>query len=96
MPRRVALLAPFPMIRSPVEVMGESALNAAVAVVCPVPPLAIGSVPTTPLVSGRPVALVSVTLEGVPRAGVTSVGLVERTTLPLPVVARLPRTLPLL
>ena len=35
---RVALLVPFPMIRSPVEVIGDSALNAADAVVWPVPP----------------------------------------------------------
>jgi hypothetical protein len=49
-----ALLVPFPTIRSPVEVIGDSALNALVAVVCPVPPLAILSVPpsvTTPLVA---------------------------------------------
>ena len=36
--------------------------------VVPVPPLAIGSVPVTPVVKGRPVALVSVTLVGVPSA----------------------------
>jgi len=35
---------------------------------------------------GRPVALVSVTDDGVPSAGVTSVGLVARTMLPEPVV----------
>ena len=35
-------MVPFPMIRSPVEVIGDSALNAADADVCPVPPLAIG------------------------------------------------------
>ena len=33
---------PLPMIRSPVVVTGDKALNAADAVVCPVPPLAIG------------------------------------------------------
>ena len=38
----VALLVPFPMIRSPVLVMGDKALNAAAAVVWPVPPLRIG------------------------------------------------------
>lgn len=42
---RVALLVPLPIIKSPVEVMGERALNAADAVVCPVPPLAIFNVP---------------------------------------------------
>jgi hypothetical protein len=44
-----------------------------------VPPLAIGSVPVTPVVRGKPVAFVSVTDVGVPRTGVTSVGLVENT-----------------
>jgi hypothetical protein len=41
--------------------------------------------PDTPVLIGRPVALVRVADEGVPRAGVTSVGEVERTLLPLPV-----------
>ena len=50
-----------------------------------VPPLAIGRVPVTPVVNGRPVALVRMALAGVPRAGVTSVGLVDKTTLPVPV-----------
>jgi hypothetical protein len=44
--------------------------------VMPVPPLATGSVPVTPVVSGRPVQLVNTPLEGVPNAGVTRVGLV--------------------
>ena len=38
----MALLVPFPMIRSPVLVMGDRALNAAPEAVAPVPPLAIG------------------------------------------------------
>lgn len=38
----VALLVPFPMIRSPVLMMGDKALNAALVVVWPVPPLATG------------------------------------------------------
>ena len=38
----VALLVPLPMIKSPVVVTGDKALNAALAVVSPVPPLAIG------------------------------------------------------
>ena len=45
--------------------------------VVPVPPLATGSVPVTPVVRGRPVALVRTAAEGVPRAGVVSVGLVS-------------------
>jgi hypothetical protein len=52
-----------------------------------VPPLAIGRVPVTPVVSGKPVALVNVPLVGVPSIGVTSVGLVARTTEPVPVSA---------
>ena len=46
-----------------------------------------------PVVSGRPVALVSVTLVGVPKTGVVSVGLVDITTLPVPVMALLTRFL---
>ncbi len=53
--------------------------------VIPVPPLATGKVPVTPVVSGKPVALVRVADEGVPNAGVTSVGLLDRTLLPVPV-----------
>jgi hypothetical protein len=48
-----------------------------VEVVTPVPPLATGRVPVTPVVSGSPVALVRTPDAGVPRAGVVSVGLVR-------------------
>jgi len=41
--------------------------------------------PLTPVLIGRPVALVSVAADGVPRLGVTSVGLVANTSEPLPV-----------
>ena len=41
-----------------------------VEVVVPVPPLPTGRVPVTPVLSGRPVPFVRVTLEGVPRLGV--------------------------
>ena len=51
----------------------------------PVPPLAAGKVPVTPEVKGRPVKLVATPLAGVPSAGVTSVGLFDRTKLPVPV-----------
>lgn len=51
----------------------------------PVPPLAIGSVPVTPVVRGKPVAFVKVPDVGVPKIGVTSVGLMDSTTLPVPV-----------
>ena len=40
----------------------------AVRVAEPVPPLATGSVPVTPVVRGKPVALVKVPLDGVPKA----------------------------
>lgn len=50
-----------------------------------VPPLAIGSTPVTPVVKGRPVALVSTAADGVPSAGVTRVGDVENTAEPEPV-----------
>jgi hypothetical protein len=41
--------------------------------------------PLTPVLMGKPVALVKVALEGVPRAGVISVGLVANTADPVPV-----------
>jgi len=41
--------------------------------------------PLTPVEIGSPVQLVSVPLEGVPRIGVTSVGLVAKTFAPVPV-----------
>jgi hypothetical protein len=44
MGRLVALFTPLPTMRSPVAVMGDSALNAAEADVCPVPPFAIAIV----------------------------------------------------
>ena len=47
--------------------------------------MAIGKVPVTPVVSGKPVALVSVALVGVPSIGVTKVGEVANTLAPLPV-----------
>jgi hypothetical protein len=52
--------------------------------------LATGRVPVTPVDKGRPVPLVRVTEVGVPRTGVTSVGEVERTLLPEPVLAVTP------
>ena len=53
--------------------------------VTPVPPLATGKVPVTPVVIGRPVQLVNTPEAGVPRAGVTRVGEVLKTVLPVPV-----------
>lgn len=54
-------------------------------VACPVPPLATGKIPVTPVVSGSPVPLVSTTALGVPSAGVVSVGEVPKTKAPDPV-----------
>jgi hypothetical protein len=56
-----------------------------VDVVTPVPPFNTGSVPVTPVVSGKPVALVRTTADGVPKAGVINVGLLFNTTDPVPV-----------
>ena len=56
-----------------------------VEVVTPVPPLATGSVPVTPVVKGKPVTFVMVPDAGVPSAGVTKVGELDRTLLPDPV-----------
>ena len=47
--------------------------------------MATGKVPVTPVDKGKPVALVKVPLEGVPRAGVTKVGLLANTKAPEPV-----------
>ena len=52
--------------------------------------LVTGRLPVTPVVSGKPVALVRVPLAGVPSAGVTRVGLVDSTTLPVPVLVTTP------
>jgi len=60
-----------------------------------VPPLAKGNIPVTPVVRGRPVPLVSTTAEGVPSAGVIRVGLVFKTTLPVPVVVAAEIAVPL-
>ena len=45
--RRVELFVPLPIIRSPVVVTGDRALKPAAAVVWPVPPLAMATVPVT-------------------------------------------------
>ena len=55
----------------------STVLPVPVDVVTPVPPLATGSVPVTPVVKGSPVTLVITPLAGVPNAGVVSVGLVS-------------------
>jgi hypothetical protein len=51
----------------------------------PEPPLAIGKIPVTPVVKGKPVVLVKTPEVGVPRRGVIRVGEVLNTTEPVPV-----------
>ena len=58
-----------------------------VEVVTPVPPLATGSVPVTPVVSGRPVALVNVPELGVPKAPPYTTGAPAEPTLTARAVA---------
>ena len=53
----MALFTPLPRIRSPVLVTGDKALNAAPAVVWPVPPLRIGSVPVTCVARSTPLSV---------------------------------------
>ena len=52
--------------------------------------MAIGKVPVTPVVKGRPVRLVATPEVGVPNSGVTNVGEVLRTTEPVPVLVPTP------
>ena len=49
------------------------------------PPFATGNAPVTPVVSGKPVHEVSVPDAGVPRIGVTNVGVLANTFAPVPV-----------
>ena len=58
-------------------VIGERASKAPALVVAPVPPLANGKVPVTPVVNGNPVAFVKVPEAGVPNTGAVKVGLVK-------------------
>lgn len=92
----VVIGSPVPLVRTAadgvpnagVTSVGEvdrTTLPVPVDEVTPVPPFATGSVPVTPVVSGSPVRLVATPDDGVPKTGVTSVGDVERTTLPVPV-----------
>ena len=49
----------------------------------PVPPLATGNVPVTPVVRGKPVRLVATPDAGVPRTGATSVNAVPLVVAPV-------------
>ena len=71
--------------RLPPNVVAPKLVRAVAAVDAAEPPLAIGRMPVTPVVSGKPVAFVRVPDVGVPKIGVTSVGLVDKTVLPVPV-----------
>ena len=83
-PDALVMLTPEPAVNvvrvKPVPLPMSNAPLAGV-LVKPVPPLAIGNVPVTPVVRGKPVALVSVADCGVPRIGVTKVGDVLNTKL---------------
>lgn len=81
-------MTPLPMIKSPVEVTGESALKAADAVVWPVPPLAIATVPVTFPAVVAVVALVAV--DALPVKAPTNVVDVTEVR-PAIVVAELPK-----
>ena len=91
-----ALATPVQLVRTPdagvpkagVTRVGEVPNTLAplpVLVVTPVPPLATGNVPVTPVVKGSPVQLVNTPLVGVPNNGVTKVGDVAKALAPLPV-----------
>ena len=64
------------------------AVKASAAVVEPVPPLAIGKVPVTPVVNGKPVAFVNTPEAGVPKAGAVKV-LFDKVSVPAK-VAKVP------
>jgi hypothetical protein len=81
-----ALVHAVPLLVSTLPlVLGATAVTAlvplpmrtafAVSVAAPVPPLATGNVPVTPVVRDNPVTLVITPDAGVPSAGVVSVGL---------------------
>ena len=63
----------------------RTTLPVPVEIVTPVPPRATESVPVVPATIGKPVALVNVAKDGVPRFGVVRIGLVLRVTEPEPV-----------
>jgi hypothetical protein len=68
-----------------VGLVDSTLLPEPVEVVTPVPPRNTGKVLIVPASIGRPVAFVNVPEAGVPKIGVTRVGLVDRTVLPEPV-----------
>lgn len=92
----VVIGKPVQLVKTPAEgvpmfgvvnagLVDKTLLPEPVLVVTPVPPLATGSVPVTPVVTGKPVQFVSTPADGVPMLGVVNAGLVERTLFPEPV-----------
>ena len=92
----VVIGKPVQLVKTPAEgvpifgvvnagLVDKTLLPEPVDAVTPVPPLATGKVPVTPVVIGNPVQLVKTPAEGVPMFGVVNAGLVERTLLPEPV-----------
>jgi hypothetical protein len=77
---------------SKVGVLDNTLAPLPVEVVTPVPPLATGRVPVTPVVRGKPVQLVSVPEVGVPKLGVTKVGLACNEVTPVLEIATSPVT----
>jgi hypothetical protein len=87
-----ATLKPEPLARTIVynevaslKAVPDIAVTLVRKVEVPVPPFAIGNTPVTPVVKGKPVALVKTAAEGVPKFGVVRVGLVANTKDPEPV-----------
>jgi len=74
----VVLVNPVPLPMSKAPFAG--------VVVKPVPPLAIGNVPVTPVERGNPVAFVNVPEAGVPSTGAVNVGEPENDNTPLPLL----------
>jgi len=66
-----------------------------VDVVTPVPPFNTGKVPVMPVVAGKPVQFVNVPEVGVPKMGLTNVGVFANTTPPVPVAAEVEPVPPL-
>jgi len=92
----VVIGKPVQLVKTPAEgvpmfgvvnagLVDKTLLPEPVLVVTPVPPLATGSVPVTPVVTGKPVQFVSTPADGVPMFGVVNAGLVDKTLFPEPV-----------
>jgi hypothetical protein len=85
MARLVALFVPLPIIKSPVAVIGDKALNPAAAVVWPVPPLAIPIVGMSAVVSDLKVGAAEAPLLGPAKMTFTAWVVNVPVSVPLPV-----------